>query len=414
VSFVSVTQQFNTTTSMGRLTLNVLLSFAQFEREVTSERIRDKVAASKRKGLWVGGRTPIGYAVKDRKVLIVEGEAEIIRTIFRLYLKLGSIAPLLGELRKRKIVTTARITKSGRTIGGVPFTRGSLAYVLRNRFYVGQVVYKGEVLPGEQRPIVDRTLFNAVQARLDQQQNNGKSVRSGSEALLLGKIFDDRGNRMTPSHTRKGGAKYRYYISSALLQGEAAQSRQTCRIPAAEIEEAIATAIQNELSLGTAARAPTLIDKYVARVVIYPNKLLIELKEYAAKQPGARIELPWTKPPAKRRREILLPANYSKSDLRPIRSEYRERLVSGIARGRHWLRELVADPKASVESIAARERCTTRKVNMTISLAFLAPDLVKAAIEGRLPYGFGLTRLSDLPSEWSLQYRTLGLANSLC
>ena len=156
VSFVSVTQQFNTTTSMGRLTLNVLLSFAQFEREVTSERIRDKIAASKRKGLWVGGIVPLGYATKERKIVVVEEEAERVRTIFRRYLELGSLNRLMANLRARGIVTKLRELKTGRTVGGIPFTRGPLAHFLRNRFYIGEVVFKGEVLPGEQPAILDR------------------------------------------------------------------------------------------------------------------------------------------------------------------------------------------------------------------------------------------------------------------
>src|SRR5256885_11099829 len=166
VSFVSVTQQFNTTTSMGRLTLNVLLSFAQFEREVTSERIRDKIAASMRKGLWVGGIAPLGYATKDRKIVVVEEEAERVRTIFRRYLELGSLNRLMADLRARGIVTKVRSLKPGGTIGGIPFTRGPLAHFLRNRFYIGEVAFKGEVLPGEQPAILVRDLFDAVQATL--------------------------------------------------------------------------------------------------------------------------------------------------------------------------------------------------------------------------------------------------------
>lgn len=411
VSFVSVTQQFNTTTSMGRLTLNVLLSFAQFEREVTSERIRDKVAASKRKGIWVGGRTPIGYAVKDRKVIVVEPEAETVRTIFRLYLKLGSIGVLLEELRKRQIVTTVRITKSGRKIGGISFTRGPLALLLRNRFYIGQVTYKSEILPGEQPPIVDRKLFDAVQAKLDQQQNNGKAIRTGSDALLVGKLFDNRGNRMTPSHTRKHGVKYRYYISSALVQGKAKRAGKIDRVGAVEIEGAVATVLRRRFSNGPTRKLPAMIREHVHRIVVYPDKLVIELSRNAADSQGPfRIEVPWTKTTATRRREILLPANQPGGSVRPIRSENRARLITAISRGRRWLRELVENPKASVETIAGIEGCTTRKVNMTMSLAFLAPNLVKTAIDGRLPYGLGLSRLCDLPSEWSLQYRDIGLA----
>jgi len=193
VSFVSVTQQFNTTTSMGRLTLNVLLSFAQFEREVTSERIRDKIAASKRKGLWVGGMVPLGYDTKDRKISVNEAEADRVRTIFRSYLRLGSLSLLMADLRKQGIVTKVRTLKSGATVGGIPFTRGPLAHLLRNRFYIGEVMFKGEVLAGEQPAIVDRDLFNAVQAKLSKQVNHHKTARMRSEALLAGRIFDDRG-----------------------------------------------------------------------------------------------------------------------------------------------------------------------------------------------------------------------------
>jgi site-specific DNA recombinase len=163
VSFVSVTQQFNTTTSMGRLTLNVLLSFAQFEREVTSERIRDKISASKRKGLWVGGMAPLGYDARHRKITVNEVEAETVRTIFRCYAELGSLNLLMVDLRKRGIVTKVRNLRSGEKVGGIPFTRGPLAHLLRNRFYIGEITFKGEVLKGEQRPIIDNGLFEAVQ-----------------------------------------------------------------------------------------------------------------------------------------------------------------------------------------------------------------------------------------------------------
>src|SRR4051812_33629166 len=166
VSFVSVTQQFNTTTSMGRLTLNVLLSFAQFEREVTGERIRDKIGASKRRGLWVGGMVPLGYASRDKKLFVKEEEAERVRTIFQRYLDLGSIGLLLADLRDRGIVTKVRHLSDGRTVGGTPFTRGPLAYLLRNRFYIGEVVFRGQICPAEHPPILDRDLFEAVQRRL--------------------------------------------------------------------------------------------------------------------------------------------------------------------------------------------------------------------------------------------------------
>ncbi|MGE3160061.1 MAG: recombinase family protein [Xanthobacteraceae bacterium] len=414
VSFVSVTQQFNTTTSMGRLTLNVLLSFAQFEREVTSERIRDKISASKRKGLWVGGMAPLGYDTKDRKITVNENEANRVRSIFQGYLKLGSLHPLMADLRKRGIVTKVRLLKTGQTVGGIPFTRGSLGYLLRNRFYIGEVAFKGETLSGEQPAILDRELFDAVQAKLNEQVSNYKVSRTKSEALLLGRIFDDRGHRMTPSHVRKGGAKYRYYISSALLQGRAKQAGTVSRIPAEEVEALVAKSVRNHLNDSTGIADTVLVHKHVVRVEVRSDKLVIELANARVadrKQKRSRnvINLPWRKTPSTRRREILLPESATPQDTRPIRSENRALLVASIARGRRWLDELIADPTANTESIAKREGCTTRKVNMTISLAFLAPNLVKAAIDGRLPHGMGVARLCDLPVEWSRQRQMLGL-----
>src|SRR4029077_14532410 len=192
----------------------------QFEREVTSERIRDKIAASKRKGLWVGGMVPLGYLTRDRKITVNEKEAKRVRTIFRLHLKLGSIDRLMVELRKQKIFTKVRKVKSGRIIGGGPFNRGPLPHMPRNRFYVGEIVFKNEILTGEQPAILDRKLFNTVQSKLDEQLNNHQTKHANSESMLTGLIFDDLGNLMTPTHARKGKAKYRYYISLPLVQGQ--------------------------------------------------------------------------------------------------------------------------------------------------------------------------------------------------
>jgi len=414
VSFVFVTQQFNTTTSMGRLTLNVLLSFAQFEREVTSERIRDKISASKRKGLWVGGMAPLGYDTKDRRITINEAEAERVQTIFRSYLRLGSLNALMADLRKRDIVTKVRTLKTGQTVGGIRFTRGSLAHLLRNRFYVGEVEFKGEVLKGEQPAILDRGMFDAVQAKLVEQLNNQKTTRMKSEALLTGRIFDDRGNRMSPSHARKHGIKYRYYLSAALLQGAAERAGSVRRVPATEIEALVTSAVREHLNLSQEIDDRSLIDTHVVRVEVRPEELVIQLAE----APGAdgeegvdgSLRVSWQKTISTRRREILLPEGISPQQARPIRSETRATLVASIARGRHWLEELIADATATPGNIAKREKCSVRKVNMTISLAFLAPDLVKAAIDGRLPHGMGVTRLADLPAEWREQHQILGLS----
>lgn len=415
VSFVSVTQQFNTTTSMGRLTLNVLLSFAQFEREVTSERIRDKIAASKRKGLWVGGMAPLGYDTKDRKIIVNKSESETIRDIFERYLELGSFNLLLADLRRRGIVTKRRMLRSGRTVGGTPFGRGGLGYLLRNRFYIGEVAYKGEIFPGEQPPILDRKLFDAVQAKLNAQSPSRKPHQRTSEVLLTGRLFDDRGQRMTPTYTRKAGRKYRYYISAVLNQGEPQKAGRINRVSAEEIEEIVVKSVRSHLEVSENLDAKVLIETAVSRVDLRPDRLLIGLSKarlnghrHRGRQ-SKRLEIPWKKIASTRRREILLPASTAAEPARAIRSETRALLVASIARGRRWLDELMSNSAFTVEKIAAREGCSPRKINMTISLAFLAPTLVKAAIDGRLPDGLGVTRLCDLPPSWAHQYRMLGL-----
>lgn len=414
VSFVSVTQQFNTTTSMGRLTLNVLLSFAQFEREVTSERIRDKIAASKRKGLWVGGMVPLGYEVKNRKVLVVKEEAERVRLIFQRYLELGSLNLLMQDLRQQKITTKIRKLSTGRTVGGNPLTRGPLAHLLRNRFYIGEVAFKGEILPGEQPAILDRKLFEAVQRRLDEQRTNHAVTRSSSESLLMGRIFDDRGNRMTPSHTHKNGKRYRYYLSSALTQGQAQRAGSVRRIPAAEIEALVVNAVRKRLKETSATIDRDLINANVGRVEVHATRIAIKLARKSdrgsnRKADNAVLYIPWKKIEMKRRREIIAPASAGQ-DVRPIRPETRLALVTAIAQGRRWLDEIVTANATDVDEIAAREKYSVRQVNMTISLAFLSPTLVAAAIDGRLPRGIGVARLRDAPAVWSKQHAMLGLA----
>jgi hypothetical protein len=206
-SFVSVTQQFNTTTSMGRLTLNILLSFAQFEREVIGERIRDKVAASKRKGMWMGGIPPLGYRVEDGKLLVVESEAEIVRDIFRRYAALGSVRLLKGEFEAQGIKSKSWTTASGRRVGGKPFSRCALYLMLQNRLYRGEIVHKGQSHPGVHVPIIDQPLWDAVQAQLAANTagcNSGTSTRQPS--LLAGMLFDGDGDRMTPTHATKKGS----------------------------------------------------------------------------------------------------------------------------------------------------------------------------------------------------------------
>jgi site-specific DNA recombinase len=424
VSFVSVTQQFNTTTSMGRLTLNVLLSFAQFEREVTSERIRDKIAASKRKGLWVGGNLPLGYKMKDGKIAIVEAEAELVRSIFRRYLELGGVNELVRDLRERNIRTKSRLLSTGVTRGGIPFGRGALYYLLSNRFYIGEVKYKNEILPGEQPPIMDRALFEAVRQKSLAQWSHRTVVRNKSDQLLTGLLFDDAGHRMIPTHATKAGIRYRYYASIPVLNGEAktASAGSVSRVPAADIEGTVIKSL--EAHLAAKQDGPTFSEirlgdrealaQLVAGIVVHRDRLVVRLKsDHTDDEPDRSDDpsliIPWQKPPSKKSRRILLPNSTSRSDTRPEQFERRARLVSAIAKGRRWLDDVVSGRVTTVQEICVREKCSVRQVNMTMSLAFLAPDLVKAAVEGRLPRGIGVERLRDPPTEWSRQFEALGL-----
>jgi site-specific DNA recombinase len=423
VSFVSVTQQFNTTTSMGRLTLNVLLSFAQFEREVTSERIRDKIAASKRKGLWVGGTLPLGYQMKDGKIAVVDDEAERVRQIYRRYLELGGVNALVRNLRERNIRTKSRLLKTGATRGGILFSRGSLFYLLRNHFYIGEVKYKAEILPGEQPAILDRALFDAVQQKLTDQWSTLSKVRNASDHLLTGLLFDNAGHRMVPTHATKFGVRYRYYVSLPHLHGESktASVGSVSRIPATDIEDVIVKSFHEHLiaqkektsSSSTQVGSRKVLQDSIARIDVHEDHLAVRLKsaddEETSDSTDRLLSIPWQKPPSRKARRILLPHGIPRSEVRPTRIERRARLVNAIARGRRWLDEVISGSVTGVEQIATRQKCSVRQVNMTISLAFLAPDLVRAAVEGRLPRGIGVERLRDAPSEWSRQFEALGL-----
>src|SRR6202165_4356643 len=383
VSFVSVTQQLNTTTSMGRLTLNVLLSFAQFEREVTSERIREKIAASKRKGLWVGGNLPLGHEMEDGKIAIVEEEAELVRSIYRRYLELGGVNELLRDLKERNVRTKSRLLSTGVTRGGIPFGRGALYYVLSNHFYIGEVKYKNEILPGEQPPIMDRPLFEAVRQKSLAQWSHRTTVRNKADHLLTGLLFDDAGHRMIPTHATKASIRYRYYASTPVLHGEAktALAGSISRIPAADVEDTVVKSLKEYLATSqskVATSAESLgnretIAELVTGIVVHSDRLIIALKSVNADDepdsPDVRsLTIPWQKPPSRRSRQILLPHNAARSDVRPEQFQRRARLVSTIARGRQWLDDVVSGRVSTVAELSVREKCSIRQVNMTISL----------------------------------------------
>jgi site-specific DNA recombinase len=290
VSFVSVTQSFNTRSSMGRLTLNVLLSFAQFERELIGERVRDKIAASKRKGIWVGGPVPLGYAAVDKKVVVVPTEAEALRTIFARYLERGSVRLLAEDLDRRGIHSKPRRLSDGRIIGGGRFGVGALAHLLQNRFYIGEVVYRGEIHRGEHEPILDPALFAAVQAKLAAQAVARRCRLRGSPALLTGRIFDNVGNRMSPTHTNKQGVRYGYYTSPAVLQKKPRAMGSVIRVPAAELEALVLTALRSHLNASDSGQNlpdsdRELVERHVERVTLARNEIKLRMREIGEDAP---------------------------------------------------------------------------------------------------------------------------------
>jgi site-specific DNA recombinase len=427
VSFVSVTQSFNTSSSMGRLTLNVLLSFAQFERELIGERVRDKIAASKRKGLWVGGPVPLGYAAVDKKIVVVPAEAEAVRTIFARYLELGSIRALAAELDRQGIRSKPRPLSNGLTVGGKRFGVGALAHLLKNRFYIGEVVYRGEVHRGEHDPILERALFEAVQGKLAAQAVARRSRLRGSPALLTGRLFDIRGNRISPSHSNKGGARYRYYVSRAVLQGKPqAVGGSVSRVPAAEIETLIVAAVRNHLNAnGAAEQLPDddrdLLERHLERVILTSNHLELRLRQSVeaaqvhdgTNYPSGRstasvttITVPWTSPvPAAVKGIVHVPAHNT-----PITPSRRDAMLIAVAKARKWMDELANGRVNSFAMLARREGKLKRHIRRLLPLAFLSPRIVSGLLDGTAPAGLTITALARaLPWSWAEQERRLGL-----
>jgi site-specific DNA recombinase len=393
ISFVAVTQQFNTTTSMGRLTLNVLLSFAQFERELSSERVRDKIAASRRKGKWTGGTVPLGYEARDKKLVINKTEAETVRIIFRRYLELRSFSNLVADLDRRGIVTKRRTTKVSKYNGGISFGYGPLAYFLKNRVYVGEVHHGGKWFEGEHEPIIGRQTFESVQELLKSNATGRKVKRSESGALLQGKLFDDKGNLMSPSFSTKNGVRYRFYVSSALLRGRKAEAGSLGRIPAAEIESAVLTALQSHKEHGPLfdEREPLGM---LERVILGRSELVI----LAANPEGAgtirKIRIPW---PAKAKdAEAKVDRNVTEDNA------LNEGLIQSIVRAHAWTRSLQDGSYETVEILARANNFHSKVIRQALRLAFLSPEVTSAILEGRQPPDLSLGAIPKLlPLSWT-------------
>ena len=447
VSFASITQSFNTTSSMGRLTLNVLLSFAQFEREVIGERVRDKIAASKRKGIWVGGPVPLGYRSVSKKLEIVAEEAEKVRIIFERYLVLGAIGLLAQDLAMRGV--TPRDRKHGEHNGATPqrFMVGPLAHILKNRFYVGDVVYRGEVHVGAHEPIIGRALFDAVQARLRDRAVTRKLRLSSSPSFLFGLLFDDRGNHMSPSHANKRGVRYRYYVSQALLQNRKAEAGTISRVAAPDVEELILAAVRHHITAAAHESASPgsthlvselsprqLIALKVERIVLRARCIQVTLREGSVTSTAPEfsgnsrdalaaivddkapklgewqtINIPWNPTAAKARKGV----SWTPSTGTNLDAADRDTLLASIARSRSWMSDLMAGRIGSFEEIAERENKVVRHVRRLLPLAFLSPRVVNAIADGSAPAHLTVTLLTgSLPYRWAEQEKTLGIISA--
>jgi DNA invertase Pin-like site-specific DNA recombinase len=433
VSFVSVTQQFNTTTSMGRLTLNMLLSFAQFEREVTGERIRDKIAASKRKGLWMGGYVPLGYEPDGRTLVINEAEAETVRTIFRLYLQLGTVRKVKEAADRLGLRTKLRAANCKRMGGGRPFSRGHIYHLLSNPLYVGRIAHRGEHHEGRHPPIIDLETWDAVRAQLASQappSGTGKP-RSSSPSPLRGKLFDEAGIRLTPEHAVKNNKRYRYYVSRRLTSGcdttNSLGADHCWRLPAREIERIVSEAVEkllsNQSELALLARESgveesTILEllanahrwdgdplKLVSRVDLGTEEIaiLVDLRDLLRGDPK-RIR--HTIPTSIRRRGVETRLVLSGSQSKSKASGWDPALVKALARSRQWFDDLVSGRFRSLVEIAKAEGVTNRYVGRMLPLAFLAPDIISSVLTGTQPVQLTtemLSKRADLPLDWEDQ-----------
>ncbi len=435
-SFVSVTQSFNTATSMGRLTLNVLLSFAQFEREVTAERIRDKISASKKKGMWMGGLTPLGYDSPNRLLVVNEAEAQTVRTIFDLYLKLGNVRLVKQETNRLGLRTKHRPHASGTARGGTTFSRGRIYYLLSNPVYIGRIRHKDVSYVGEHDPIIDMESWEATQAQLAEQRGRGRG-RSSSKALspLAGKFTDETGDRLTASHARKGARRYRYYISRRLIAQSGEPDTTGWRLPAEELEQAVTDAIIANLrdpGFSTSLlQEPTAVEIEASRTAA--GKIMHDLEGKDAKLHLTRItesrsvsptELTMTisadhiacvlktQPDrvAPETLTIRIPCNMrrrgveTKLVIEGAASKVDTSLLRSVAKGRAWLTEITTG--ASLKDIADREGVTSSYIARLIDLAFLSPKLTDAIVAGKQPRNLSAKSLSRLsiPDGWTEQH----------
>jgi site-specific DNA recombinase len=466
VSFVSITQQFNTTTSMGRLTLNVLLSFAQFEREVTGERIRDKIAASKKKGIWMGGFVPLGYDARDRKLIVNPDEAKIVRRVFSRYAETADIGLIKQELDAEGIRTKARTGKAKARWGEKPFTKNCLYRMLQNEIYLGRITHKKASYPGEHTAIIDKKLWDEVQQRLGAHRIRRRTGGTAKESsLLTGLLFDEQGRRLTPSHATKGQRRYRYYVTPGQALCGSAPDQRPWRIPAKEIEDLVkreilavlqsSTRLDHVLDLRSATpeerlktyQASTALAQGLkeASPPILRGFLLSVLKRITVRQDALDLEIhpsglnvaalcgakegtiqsntgdtavdaPTHRLQIKTRlkrcggeiRLVLLGDSQEERLPKPDPN-----LIRAMAKAHIWARQLISGEIASISDIARRNDTSRSRASSILTLAFLTPDIVEAILEGRQPPEVNLERLTStggIPNSWDEQRRLYGFS----
>jgi DNA invertase Pin-like site-specific DNA recombinase len=470
VSFVSVTQAFNTTTSMGRLTLNVLLSFAQFEREVTGERIRDKIAASKKKGMWMGGQPSLGYDVKERKLVVNEAEAATVRHIFRRYLELGAVRALREDLAAKGVVSKRRTAADGSPYGGQKFSRGALYLMLQNRIYRGEIVHKGKAFPGEHAAIVDEELWLQVQSQLEENRlERHKGDNSIEPSLLTGILFDAQSEPMTPTHAVKKEMRYRYYVSRRLITGgdggAASDNPHGQRIPAPNLEALVTDRLrslladpietfgaianverdapmQKRLRDGAAALSARwgrlqrdglhdLIRFVLVRTQVHADRIDLDIdpaklvrwlmsergdEEIAAGNCASTPPADGSEPSSIR---LTIPARLKRTGIEmkflvdgPRDSAPADTsLVRLLLRAQKIGRRLFETGAPTLEEIAREEGIAPSYATRVVRLTFLAPDIVAAILAGKQPPELTANKLmadTRLPLDWGEQRTVLG------
>lgn len=444
VSFVSVTQAFNTTNSMGRLTLNVLLSFAQFEREVTAERIRDKIAASKKKGKWMGGLPPLGYTNIDTKLVVEDCEAKQVQSIFELYLEIGTVGGLKTELDKRSYRTKLRKTAKQQQVGGRPFCKGHLYKLLSNPVYIGKVVHKENTYEGEHKPIISNELWEAVQALRKSNapiRKHRLNLKSGS--LLTGLLYDQTGDRLSPIHAKKKGRKYRYYISNRLTKGEL-DDGSAWRLPAKQIENHILKHVLSILSDQSALihlleladtdqtellelerkcqnlttslqhanpnKTRKVLVEIIDRIEIHKAELIIKIRKSELLDLKTDETLTLNYPLQQKRRGV---------ETRLViggraQNEPDQKLIEAIAKSRLWIDQLKNGTRESILDIAKKDGMDSGDVSRALPLAFLAPSIIQDILSGNQPVELTVDSLrrktANLPTAWYDQRIYLGFA----